>query len=59
MNVKICNLPENDDPDSFVTNKKLKEVESYFEENSKDFIVYKASHPLFQDCIFAIFKTLL
>ena len=38
MNVKICNLPENDDPDSFVTNKKLKEVESYFEENSKDFI---------------------
>jgi len=43
MNVKICNLPENDDPDSFVTNKKLKEVESYFEENSKDFIVYKAS----------------
>ncbi len=43
MNVKICNLPENDDPDSFVTNKKLREVESYFEENSKDFIVYKAS----------------
>jgi len=43
MNVKICNLPDNDDPDSFVTNKKLKEVESYFEENSKDFIVYKAS----------------
>tara|TARA_B100000965_G_scaffold59581_1_gene45648 strand:- start:30248 stop:32194 length:1947 start_codon:yes stop_codon:yes gene_type:complete len=43
MNVKICNLPENDDPDSFVTNKKLNEVESYFEENSKDFIVYKAS----------------
>ena len=43
MNVKICNLPENDDRDSFVTNKKLKEVESYFEENSKDFIVYKAS----------------
>ena len=43
MNVKICNLPENEDPDSFVTNKKLKEVESFFEENSKDFIVYKAS----------------
>ena len=43
MNVKICNLPENDDPDSFVTNKNLKEVETYLFENSKDFIVYKAS----------------
>jgi len=43
MNVKICNLPENDDPDSFVTNKNLKEVETYLFENSKDFIVYKAA----------------
>ncbi len=43
MNVKICNLPENDDPDSFVSGKNLKQVQSYLDENSKDFIVYKAS----------------
>ena len=43
MNVKICNLPENEDPDSFVSERSLKEVESYLLENSKDFIVYKAS----------------
>ena len=43
MNVKICNLPENDDPDSFVSERSLKQVESYLHENSKDFIVYKAS----------------
>jgi len=43
MNVKICNLPENDDPDSFVSGKSLKQVQSYLDENSKDFIVYKAS----------------
>ena len=43
MNVKICNLPEGDDPDSFVSNKKLEEVQSYLNKNSKDFIVYKAS----------------
>jgi DNA primase len=43
MNVKICNLPENDDPDSFVSDKNLEEVQSYLSKNSKDFIVYKAS----------------
>ena len=43
MNVKICNLPDNDDPDSFVSERSLKEVQSYLVENSKDFIVYKAS----------------
>ena len=43
MNVKTCNLPENDDPDSFVSERSLKDVESYLFENSKDFIVYKAS----------------
>ncbi len=43
MNVKICNLPENDDPDSFVSHKNLEEVQSYLTKNSKDFIVYKAS----------------
>ena len=43
MNVKICNLPEGDDPDSFVSNKNLEEFQSYLNKNSKDFIVYKAS----------------
>ena len=43
MNVKICNLPEGDDPDSFVSNKNLEEAQSYLNKNSKDFIVYKAS----------------
>ena len=43
MNIKICNLPENDDPDSFVSHKNLEEVQSYLTKNSKDFIVYKAS----------------
>ena len=43
MNVKICNLPEGDDPDSFVSNKNLEEVQLYLNKNSKDFIVYKAS----------------
>ena len=43
MNVKICNLPEGDDPDSFVSNKNFEEVQSYLNKNSKDFIVYKAS----------------
>jgi DNA primase len=43
MNAKICNLPKNEDPDSFVSDKNLDEVKLYFEENSKDFIVYKAS----------------
>ena len=43
MNVKICNLPEGDDPDSFVSNKNLEEVQSYLNKNSKEFIVYKAS----------------
>ena len=43
MNVKICNLPEKDDPDSFVSERSLNEVKSYLIDNSKDFIVYKAS----------------
>tara|TARA_B100001173_G_scaffold164571_1_gene142436 strand:+ start:9832 stop:11781 length:1950 start_codon:yes stop_codon:yes gene_type:complete len=43
MNVQICNLPKDDDPDSFVSDKNLEEVQSYLSKNSKDFIVYKAS----------------
>ncbi|MDC0622769.1 DNA primase [Flavobacteriaceae bacterium] len=43
MNVKICNLPEGEDPDSFAKDKNADELSSYFLENSKDFITYKAS----------------
>jgi DNA primase len=43
MNVKICNLPEGEDPDSFAKDKNFDELSSYFSENSKDFITYKAS----------------
>ena len=43
MNVKICNLPEGEDPDSFAKDKNVDELSSYFSENSKDFITYKAS----------------
>tara|TARA_S200000501_G_scaffold370146_1_gene410786 strand:+ start:282 stop:2222 length:1941 start_codon:yes stop_codon:yes gene_type:complete len=43
MNVKVCNLPEGEDPDSFVRDKQLKEIQDFFNSNSKDFIVYKAS----------------
>lgn len=43
MNVKICNLPEGEDPDSFAKDKNIDELSSYFLENSKDFITYKAS----------------
>ena len=41
VNVKICNLPKNEDPDSFVSGKNIEEIKSYFNDNSKDFIVIK------------------
>ena len=43
MNVQICNLPNGEDPDSFVSEKQLEDVQDFFNSNSKDFIVYKAS----------------
>ncbi|MFD0799290.1 DNA primase [Maribacter chungangensis] len=43
MNVKICTFPEGEDPDSFAKNNELEEVQSYLQENSKDFIQFKAS----------------
>ncbi|MEH6406279.1 MAG: toprim domain-containing protein, partial [Leeuwenhoekiella sp.] len=43
MNVRVCSFPEGEDPDSFSRKHSLTEVETYFEENSKDFIQYKAS----------------
>ena len=43
MNVKVCNLPNGEDPDSFVSEKQLEDIQDFFNSNSKDFIVYKAS----------------
>ncbi|HJN54288.1 MAG TPA: DNA primase [Flavobacteriaceae bacterium] len=43
MNVRICNLPEGEDPDSFANSKQIDELKLFFKENSKDFIKYKAS----------------
>ncbi len=43
MNVKVCSFPEGEDPDSFAKNNAFGEVVLYLEQNSKDFIQFKAS----------------
>ncbi len=43
MNVKICTFPQGEDPDSFSRKNSLEELSLYLEENSKDFITFKAS----------------
>ena len=43
MNVRICALPDGEDPDSFSRKNSLDYLERYFEDNSKDFISFKAS----------------
>ncbi|QAA81610.1 DNA primase [Aequorivita sp. H23M31] len=43
MNVKICSFPEGEDPDSFSRKNSLEELTHYLQENSKDFITFKAS----------------
>lgn len=43
MNVRVCTFPEGEDPDSFAKNNELDEVTAYLENNSKDFIQFKAS----------------
>ena len=43
MNVKICTFPEGEDPDSFSRKTSLEDLKDYLEENSKDFITFKAS----------------
>lgn len=43
MNVKICAFPEGEDPDSFAKSHKSEEITSFLEEESKDFIQFKAS----------------
>jgi len=43
MNVKICTFPEGEDPDSFSKNNSLEELTLYLDEQSQDFINFKAS----------------
>ena len=43
MNVKVCSFPEGEDPDSFAKFHSLEEVQTFFSENAKDFIQFKAS----------------
>ncbi|GAA4298002.1 DNA primase [Aestuariibaculum suncheonense] len=43
MNVKVCSFPEGEDPDSFARQNTLEELTDYLNENSKDFIQFKAS----------------
>ena len=43
MNVKVCTVPEGEDPDSFATSNSLTELTEYLEANAKDFIQFKAS----------------
>lgn len=43
MNVKVCTFPDGEDPDSFARQNTLEELTLYLEENSKDFIQFKAA----------------
>ena len=43
MNVKVCAFPDGEDPDSFAKKTPYEELVKYLDENSKDFIQFKAS----------------
>ena len=43
MNVKVCPFPEGEDPDSFARSNSEDELREFLQENSYDFITYKAS----------------
>ena len=43
MNVKVCTFPEGEDPDSFAKNNSIEILKEYLNENSKDFITFKAN----------------
>lgn len=43
MNVKVCAFPEGEDPDSFAKANTKEDIEAYLQQNSKDFISFKAS----------------
>ena len=42
MNVKVCSFPDGEDPDSFAKNNSHEVLKRYLDENSKDFIQFKA-----------------
>ncbi|SHF95320.1 DNA primase [Flavobacterium johnsoniae] len=43
MNVRVCAFPDGEDPDSFARKKSHDDLVAYLENNSKDFIQFKAS----------------
>ncbi|MFH7000234.1 DNA primase [Flavobacterium sp. FlaQc-57] len=43
MNVRVCTFPDGEDPDSFARKNSHADLVAYLEENSKDFIQFKAS----------------
>ena len=43
MNVRICTFPDGEDPDSFSKNNSLTEIKEYLDDNTQDFIRFKAS----------------
>ncbi|MBL0735484.1 DNA primase [Flavobacterium sp. GN10] len=43
MNVRVCSFPEGEDPDSFARKNSHDDLVAYLENNSKDFIQFKAS----------------
>lgn len=43
MNVRVCEFPDGEDPDSFAKKTPYEELIAYLEENAKDFIQFKAS----------------
>ncbi len=43
MNVRICTFPEGEDPDSFAKKTPYEDLVLYLEEQSKDFIAFKAN----------------
>jgi DNA primase len=43
MNVRICTFPEGEDPDSFARSNPTEVIETYFKENTQDFIQFKTA----------------
>ncbi|PXY41078.1 DNA primase [Flavobacterium cheongpyeongense] len=43
MNVRVCAFPDGEDPDSFARKNSYEDLVAYLEQNSKDFIQFKAS----------------
>ncbi|MDQ6527811.1 DNA primase [Flavobacterium sp. LHD-85] len=43
MNVRVCSFPQGEDPDSFARKNSHSDLVAYLENNSKDFIQFKAS----------------